>query len=184
MISASIGQRRRRRSAPILGSQIGDGLREGPAVPSQILRRVLALPIGVVPRRTKNSRSVLPCAVVVSVDIVDFDQYRVAVRLVALRCGTPVVRIGVRDDEHPVAEGDPSPVPTRTPQFGEAEGRTQPVDSLVHVNGEEVGAHAGRSGRAIDHHVDPSRPPRYSDTLTGDAPRATGPRTTIQSMLA
>src|SRR5215469_6907243 len=83
MISASIGQRRRRRSAPILGSQIGDGLREGPAVPSQILRRVLALPIGVVPRRTKNSRSVLPCAVVVSIDIVDFDQYRVAVRLIA-----------------------------------------------------------------------------------------------------
>jgi hypothetical protein len=60
---------------------------------------------------------VLPCAVVVSVDTVDFDRFRVAVRLVALWRGTRVVRIGVRDDEHPVAEGDPSPVPTRTPQF-------------------------------------------------------------------
>jgi hypothetical protein len=150
-------------------------------VPAQILRRVLALPIGVVPRRTKNSRSVLPCAVVVSIDIVDFDQYRVAVRLIALRCGPPIVRIGVRDDEHPVAKRDPGPVPTSTPQFGAAEGRTQPVDGLLHVNVDEFRDHAGRSGRAIDQHDGP--PHRIAaQTLTADAPRATGPRTTIQSM--
>ena len=82
----------------------------------------------------------------------------------------------------PVAKRDPGPVPTSTPQFGAAEGRTQPVDSLLHVNVDEFRDHAGRSGRAIDQHDGP--PHRIATrTLTADAPRATGPRTTIQSML-
>jgi hypothetical protein len=98
---------------------------------------------------------VLPRALVMGVHVVYLHHHCMAARSSARRRCTPELGIGIRQNDHAIAESESSAVPTRTPYLGEAKGPAEPIDGSFHVGVHQFRNDTGRPGRAIDDHDGP-----------------------------
>ena len=150
-------QRRPGAPAPVLGRDVRDRLAEAPLMSAEILGRVLALAIGLVGGRSENRGAASGDPCVVSVDVADPDQDRVA--------AGQHRRAVTRGDDHAAAAGNRQlrAVIARLPAQREAERVTQPADRFGDVVVDELRDHDRGRHRAI---VDPCR--RQPSLLVAD----------------
>src|SRR5581483_7699244 len=156
---------RPRRPSPFLGREVGDRLREGPAVAAGVFDRVLALAVLVVRRRAEDAPAPEKSASMVPVDVVDADHHRVR---------TARTVDGAVDDDHRTgADEQLRAVSLRLPALDEPEGVAEPVHRRPDLRIDEDGHDRARRHCPVVHRL-PSTSARNSSSVT--SPRFRVPR--------
>lgn len=132
-------------AAPVLGSHVGDGFSEVPAVAVEILAVILALAVGMVFRFAQNHRSILPRSLAMTCGILNADLRR-------LRMVRRYVSFSYRETAVPSFHLDP--VISDTQANLEAESLSQPLGSRARIGISEHGDYSARWCRTVRSHSD------------------------------
>jgi len=131
-------------AAPFLGSDIGDGFGEVPAVAVKVLSIVLALAIGMILGFGQDDGSVVPRAFAVTLGI--FDTNLNDVRIVGRRISFGDGEAALPGFHLDTVVGDAEP-------DGETESLSQPIGGSAGVRVNEYRNHGARGHRSVESHL-------------------------------